>query len=66
MSGRGSDDSDLVRAFRASVNQNADQAGQKIVEKHLNVQPTIAIRPGWPVRVVVHKDLILKPYRDGA
>ena len=39
------------------------EAGQRITEKNLNIQPTLTIRPGWPVRIIVQKDLILKPYR---
>jgi type IV secretion system protein VirB10 len=61
----GSNESDLVQAIRESTQQNVAQVGQKITEKNLNIQPTITIRPGWPVRVIVHKDLILKPYRGG-
>jgi hypothetical protein len=30
----------------------------------IDVQPTITVRPGWPVRVIVAKDLVLKPYRE--
>jgi type IV secretion system protein TrbI len=40
-----------------------NRAGQRLVERNLNVQPTITVRPGWPLRVIVHKDLILRPYR---
>lgn len=29
----------------------------------LHVQPTITVRPGWPVRVLVSKDLVLQPWR---
>ncbi len=58
----GSDESDLVRAIRESTQQNVNRAGQRITEKNLNLQPTIRVRPGWPLRVVVSKDLILKPY----
>lgn len=61
-----SQDSDLIRAIRESAEQSANQAGEKIVEKHLNVQPSITVRPGWPVRVIVHKDLVLKPFGQGA
>lgn len=57
-----SDDSDLVKALREATRQNGNQAGQQIVEKQLSVQPTIKVRPGWPLRIIVHKDLILKPY----
>jgi type IV secretion system protein VirB10 len=56
------DESDLVRAIRQSTQQSAAQAGQQIVTKQLNVQPTIRVRPGWPLRVVVHKDLVLRPW----
>lgn len=61
----GSSESDLVRALHESTQQNVAQVGQRITEKNLNIQPTITIRPGWPVRVIVHKDIVLKPYRGG-
>ncbi len=54
----GSDESDLVRAIRQSTQQSAAQAGQQIVSKNLNIQPTITVRPGWPLRVIVHKDIV--------
>jgi type IV secretory pathway VirB10-like protein len=58
----GNDESDLVRALRQSTQQSANQAGQQIVSKNLNIQPTITVRPGWPLRIIVHKDLILRPW----
>ncbi|EQB12466.1 TrbI/VirB10 family protein [Sphingobium lactosutens] len=58
----GSDESDLVRAIRQSTQQSANQAGQQIVSKNLNIQPTITVRPGWPLRIVVHKDITLRPW----
>jgi len=58
----GGDESDLVRAIRQSTQQSANQAGQQIVTKNLNIQPTITIRPGWPLRVIVHKDLVFQPW----
>ena len=61
--GPGSGDIDLLRALRLSTQQSVNQAGQRVSEKNLNIQPTITIRPGWPLRVTVHKDLVLKPYR---
>jgi type IV secretory pathway VirB10-like protein len=59
----GSAQSNLVQAIRESTQESTNQAGERVVEKDLEVQPTITVRPGWPVRVVVHKDLILQPYR---
>jgi type IV secretory pathway VirB10-like protein len=60
----GNDQSNLVEAIRESTQESTNQAGQRIVEKDLNIQPTITVRPGWPLRVVVHKDIVLKPYQS--
>jgi type IV secretory pathway VirB10-like protein len=54
---------DLVRAIRESTQQNAAHAGDQITSRNLDVQPTIRVRPGWPVRVLVNKDLVLQPWR---
>lgn len=58
----GEDESDLVKAIRESTQTNVNRAGQRITEKNLNIQPTITVRPGWPLRIIVHKDLVLEPY----
>jgi type IV secretion system protein VirB10 len=59
----GSTDSDLVKALRESTQSTTNRAGQRLVERNLNVQPTITVRPGWPLRVIVHKDIVfLRPY----
>ena len=60
----GTGESDLVRAIRESTQQNTDRAGQQITAKNLDVQPTITVRPGYPLRIVVHKDLILQPWQN--
>ena len=59
----GSNESDLVRAIRESTQQNTAQAGQRLTEKNLNIQPTITIRPGWPLRIVVQRDIVLRPFK---
>jgi type IV secretion system protein VirB10 len=59
----GDGQSDLVRALQQSAQQSTNEAGQRLVEKNLNIQPTITVRPGWPLRVIVEKDLVLRPYR---
>ncbi|QHO77622.1 conjugal transfer protein TraI [Bradyrhizobium sp. CCBAU 051011] len=60
----GNDESDLVKALRESIQQTTNRAGQRLIERQLDVQPTITVRPGWPLRVIVSKDLVLKPYQD--
>ncbi|MGC6500817.1 MAG: TrbI/VirB10 family protein [Henriciella sp.] len=63
----GSDgDGDLERAIRRGTTDTINQAGQRVVERNLGIQPTIRVRPGWPVRVVVTRDLILRPQPQGA
>jgi len=61
-SGSSLGDSDLVKALQQSTQSTTNRAGQRLVERNLNVQPTITVRPGWPLRVIVHKDLVF-PYR---
>lgn len=58
----GSQQSNLVQAIRESTQGSVNQAGQRITEKNLNIQPTLTVRPGWPLRVIVHKDIVLRPY----
>ena len=58
--------SDIERAIRRGTTDTINQAGQRVVERNLGIQPTIRVRPGWPVRVVVTRDLILRPYPQGA
>ena len=58
----GSGESDLVRAVRDSTQQNAARAGEQITSRNLDVQPTLTVRPGWPLRAIIHKDIVLKPW----
>lgn len=61
----GTDDSDLERAVRRGVGDTVNEAGQRVVDRNLGIQPTITVRPGWPVRVIVTRDLVLRPYPQG-
>ena len=58
----GGDESNLLRALGRSSQQSVESAGDLIVRRELGIQPTITVRPGWPLRIIVHQDLILKPY----
>jgi type IV secretion system protein VirB10 len=53
----------LIQALRRGAGDSLNQTGQQVVQRNLNVQPTLTIRPGFPVRVVVNQDLVLEPYR---
>ena len=54
---------DIIQALRLSAANSLNQTGQQVVRRNLNIQPTLTIRPGFPVRVIVNRDLILEPYR---
>ncbi|MBX9845454.1 MAG: TrbI/VirB10 family protein [Xanthobacteraceae bacterium] len=57
------DDQDrLLRAIRNGAQDTINDAGQQIIRRQLNVAPTLTIRPGFPVRVIVTRDLVLEPY----
>ena len=53
----------ILQALRLSAANSLNQTGQQVVRRNLNIQPTISIRPGFPVRVVVNRDLVLELYR---
>lgn len=61
-----SGESDLVEAIRESAQSNTARAGDQITQRNLDIQPTITIRPGAPVHVLVTRDLILAPWRRNA
>jgi len=54
---------DLLTALRESAQGSANQAGQQITQRNLNIQPTITVRPGWPLRLILSKDLVLQPFQ---
>ncbi|USQ71707.1 TrbI/VirB10 family protein [Roseomonas mucosa] len=56
------DDDRLIQAIRNGGQDTINDAGQQIVRRQLNITPTLMIRPGFPVRVIVTRDLVLEPY----
>ncbi|PRD40748.1 conjugal transfer protein TraI [Phyllobacterium phragmitis] len=55
------DDEDrLIRAIRDGAQDTINQAGQQIIQRQLQVAPTLTIRPGFPVRVMVTRDLVFR------
>lgn len=59
------DDEDaLIAAGRESAFESTNDIGQEITRRNLDIQPTIRVRPGFPLRVIVNRDLILRPYSE--
>ena len=57
----GSGDGAIAEAIRDSNGQTVGRAGDRLVERELEVRPTISIRPGARIRVLVSRDLVLEP-----
>lgn len=53
----------VVIAAREGAQDAVNQVGQEITKRSMSIQPTLTIRPGFPVRVMVSKDLVLRPYQ---
>jgi type IV secretory pathway VirB10-like protein len=53
----------ILQALRQGAANSLNQTGQQVVRRNLNIQPTLTIRPGFPVRVIINRDLILEPYK---
>jgi len=60
-----SDESDLARAVRRGVSDAAGDVGRQMVGSSLARAPTLTIRPGAPLRVLLTRDLVLEPYLEG-
>ncbi|MBV8920958.1 TrbI/VirB10 family protein [Bradyrhizobium sp.] len=53
----------ILQALRLGAANSLNQTGQQVVRRNLDIQPTLTIRPGFPVRVIVNRDLVLEAYR---
>ena len=61
-SGTNGNNSAIIQALRQGASDSLNQTGQQVVRRSLNIQPTLTVRPGFPVRILVNRDLILVPY----
>ncbi|AWQ06506.1 MULTISPECIES: TraB/TrbI/VirB10 family type IV secretion system protein [Pseudomonadota] len=53
----------IIIAGRDGAQDSINQVGQEITRRNMDIQPTLTIRPGLPVRVIVNRDLVLRPYQ---
>ena len=64
--GQSSGGDDLERAIRRGASQSISDVGQQAVGRSLALTPTLTIRPGAPLRVLLSRDLVLEPYDEEA
>lgn len=60
--GSSGDEGGIARAIRQGASDSVSQTGQQIVGRQLNIASTLTIRPGYPMRVIVTRDLVLEPF----
>lgn len=62
------DDNSDKNTFRENAAQemesNMSNVVNRIVDRNLNIAPTIIIQPGYKFNIIVDKDLILRPYEE--
>ena len=56
----GDEEDRFIRAIRDGAQDTVNQAGQQIIQRQLQVAPTLTIRPGFPVRILVGRDLVFE------
>lgn len=59
----GNSTNQLQQAMAQGAALGFNQIGRQIIGRNLNIQPTLTIRPGFPVRVIVNRDLVLELYK---
>ncbi len=53
----------IIIAGRDGLQDSVNQVGQEMTRRNMNIQPTLTARPGLPVRLIVARDLALRPYQ---
>ncbi len=51
-----------AQMFASNVGSEISSTGQQITRKNLEIQPTLKIRPGYSVNVLVNKDMVITPF----
>lgn len=53
----------IIIASRDGLQDSVNQVGQEMTRRNMNIQPMLTERPGLPVRIIVNRDLVLRPYQ---
>nr|CAA71794.1 trbI [Cupriavidus necator]CAD61159.1 putative mating pair formation transmembrane protein [Cupriavidus oxalaticus] len=53
----------VIIAGQGSLQDSVNQVGQEMTRRNMNIQLTLTERPGLPVRIIVNRDLVLRPYQ---
>lgn len=59
----GGQDDELADAIRENFGDTFNQVVQQTIQRNLDIQPTLEIRPGYRFVILVDRDMVLRPYR---
>jgi type IV secretion system protein VirB10 len=65
VSDNNSDNRSTGESIADGVTQQFAQTGSSLIQKNLDVQPTIKIRPGMKFNIMINQDIALPPYTAG-
>ena len=49
----------------STLGSNTSQVGENLLNRELNRPNTITVRPGWPLNVLINRDLVMRSYTNG-
>ena len=55
---------EIADAIRDGAQQSIGRTAEQLVERELVIPPTLTIRPGFTIRVIVTRDLVLEPLKE--
>jgi type IV secretion system protein VirB10 len=50
----------VILAGRDSLQSSITDVGQQLTQRNLDVQPTLTVRPGFPLRIIVNRDIVFR------
>lgn len=55
-------ENNLMQAIRSGASNGFSMVGNRLIDRSLNVQPTLTDRPGLPFTVILNRDLVVQPW----
>jgi type IV secretion system protein VirB10 len=58
-------DTNVYTAPATALGSNTSIVGENLLNRELNRPNTITVRPGWPLNVLINRDLVMRSYTNG-
>jgi type IV secretory pathway VirB10-like protein len=64
-SGQSGTNTNVYTSPASTLGSNTSQIGENMLNRELNRPNTITVRPGWPLNVLINRDLVMRSYTNG-